>query len=155
MNMYNISYNIIALPCGVYSDEKQLRFAGGDKINSMISNNGNSFIQCIALDHVLPGFKPTFISMDVEGVELEALKGSEGLLKKSKPDLAVCVYHTPNHIWDIPLYLDSLNLGYKFILGIIHHSLVRQCYMQQSNVNMICRYFRVGKHQKNRYKGVL
>ncbi len=54
--------------------------------------------------------------MDVEGAELEALKGAETLIKQNKPDLAICVYHTPNHIWDIPFYLEGLGLGYKFCL---------------------------------------
>jgi hypothetical protein len=85
-------------------------------MNSMISEEGESFIQCVALDHVIPGFKPTFISMDVEGVELEALKGAEMLIKENKPDLGICVYHAPNHIWDIPLFIESLHLGYKFFL---------------------------------------
>ena len=48
--------------------------------------------------------------------ELEALKGAEMLIKVNKPDLAICVYHAPNHIWDIPLYLESLRSGYKYYL---------------------------------------
>ena len=111
-----IVQSVIAFPCGVLSHETQLNFAGENKMNSMISDKGESFIQCVALDHVIPGFKPTFIDMDVEGVELEALKGAEMLIKENKPDLAICVYHTPNHIWDIPLYIESLRLGYKFYL---------------------------------------
>ena len=115
-NRERIAQSVIALPCGVYSHEAQLRFSGGNMCVSMISDNGDSFIQCVALDHVLPGFKPTFINMDVEGAELAALKGATQLIKESKPDLAICVYHAPNHIWDIPLYLESLNQGYKFHL---------------------------------------
>ena len=68
------------------------------------------------MDHVIPNFNPTFISMDVEGSELEALRGAETLMKDSRPDLAICVYHALNHIWDIPLYLNDLCLGYKFYL---------------------------------------
>lgn len=111
-----IAQSVIAFPCGVFSHETQLRFAYGEKINSVISDKGESVIQCVALDHVLPGFKPTFISMDVEGVECEVLKGAERLIKENKPDLAICVYHAPNHIWDIPLYLENLRLGYKYYL---------------------------------------
>jgi len=111
-----IAQSVIAFPCGVFSHETQLHFAAGNKINSMISDKGDSFIQCVALDHVMPGFKPTFIEMDVEGVELEALKGAETLIKENKPDLGICVYHAPNHIWDIPLYIESLHLSYKFHL---------------------------------------
>lgn len=111
-----IAWSVIAFPCGVFSHETQLHFAGGDRINSAISDKGDSFTQCVALDHVIPAFKPTFITMDVEGVELEALKGAEKTIKDNKPDLAISVYHAPNHIWDIPLYLASLHLGYKLYL---------------------------------------
>lgn len=114
---YNeVAQNIIAFPCGVFNQITQLRFAGENKINSMISEKGESVIQCVALDQAIPSFKPTFITMDVEGVELEALKGAEILIKENKPDLAINVYHSPNHIWDIPLYIENLQLGYKFYL---------------------------------------
>ncbi|MBF0329413.1 MAG: FkbM family methyltransferase [Nitrospirae bacterium] len=111
-----IAQSVMAFPCGVFSHETQLRFSCGDKVNSAISDEGDSVVQCVSLDHVIPGCKPTFIQMDVEGAELEALKGAEALLKENKPDLAICVYHAPNHIWDIPLYLESLCLGYVFYL---------------------------------------
>jgi FkbM family methyltransferase len=112
----NIAENIIAFPCGVFSHETQVCFVSGNAFNCMISEEGKSFIQCVAIDHVIPGFNPTFINMDVEGVEFEVIKGAKKTICDSKPDLAICVYHAPNHIWDIPLYLDRLNLGYKFYL---------------------------------------
>jgi len=110
-----IAKTVIAFPCGAFRNEAQLHFSGAGA-SSTISDKGESIIQCVALDHVIPGFKPTFINMDVEGAELEALKGAEMLIKENKPDLAICVYHAPNHIWDIPLYIESLHLGYRFYL---------------------------------------
>ena len=107
---------MILYPCGVYSSETQLRFTGSKRINSMISYMGESVIQGVALDHVLPGFRPDFINMDVEGAELEALMGAETLIRESRPDLAICVYHSPAHVWEIPLFINSLGLGYEFYL---------------------------------------
>lgn len=115
-NHNKIAHSVIAFPCGVFSHETQLHFADGNKLVSIISDKGESVIQCVALDHVLPGFKPTFIHMDVEGAEPAALKGADQLITENKPDLAISVYHSPNHIWDIPLYIDDLQLGYKFYL---------------------------------------
>ncbi len=111
-----IAQRVIAFPCGVYSHETQLNFESDNKISSMISEQGKSVIQCVMLDHVIPDFKPTMITMDVEGVEMEALQGAEMLIKEYRPDLGISVYHAPNHIWDIPLYLESLQLDYKFYL---------------------------------------
>jgi FkbM family methyltransferase len=57
-----------------------------------------------------------FIKMDIEGAELEALKGSEAVLRMFKPRLAITVYHDFKDMWSIPNYLDSLGLGYRFYL---------------------------------------
>ncbi|GLI53093.1 FkbM family methyltransferase [Thermodesulfovibrio yellowstonii] len=111
----NIAEEIIILPCAVYSREKRLSFKSAGPESTLVER-GKSIVQCVALDHVLINFEPTYITMDVEGTELEALKGSEGIIRKYKPDLAICVYHYPNHIWEIPLYIEQLNLGYKFYL---------------------------------------
>lgn len=107
---------VLLLPLGAYECDCQLRFQSTSSSNSMISVNGNTVIQCVAIDHILPNFRPTLITMDIEGAELEALKGASRTITCSKPDLAVCVYHIPNHIWDIPLYLHSLVPKYRFYL---------------------------------------
>jgi len=110
-----ISDVILTYPCGVHGTTKRFYFADADA-SSMITDDGDLFVQCVSLDDVLSTFNPTFINMDIEGAELDALKGAEQILKKCKPDLAICVYHAPNHIWDVPLYLNSLKLEYKFYL---------------------------------------
>jgi hypothetical protein len=51
-----------------------------------------------------------------EGAELEALKGSEMVLRHFRPKLAVCFYHDLEDFWAIPRYLDSLGLGYRLYL---------------------------------------
>lgn len=65
-----------------------------------------------------------FIKMDIEGAELEALKGSENVLRKYRPTLVVSVYHKPTDCYDIPKYIKSLNLGYKFYFD--HYSVYDQ-----------------------------
>jgi FkbM family methyltransferase len=107
---------IMTWPCATYGHSGQCRFVRGDGLGSRISDTGESWVQCVTLDQALAGFEPTFISMDVEGAEPEVLKGAEKLLRKASPDLGICVYHAPNHIWELPLYLHSLGLGYRFFL---------------------------------------
>jgi len=53
--------------------------------------------------------------MDIEGAELDALKGAENTIRESLPDLAICLYHSPSHLWEIPLFISSLG-DYKFHL---------------------------------------
>jgi len=57
-----------------------------------------------------------FIKMDIEGAELEALRGAENTIRQFRPKLAISVYHNFNDLWEIPKYIDSLGLGYRFAL---------------------------------------
>lgn len=115
-NAESISDTIISFPCGVYNNETELFFASGNQFNSNLSEEGDVSVQCVSIDHALPRFQPTFISMDIEGAELEALRGAEKTILSSRPDLAICVYHSINHLWDILLFLKNLDLDYEFYL---------------------------------------
>jgi FkbM family methyltransferase len=63
------------------------------------------------------------IKMDIEGSELEALRAGENSLRRWHPKLAISLYHRPEDLFSIPLWLDSLNCGYRFFLDhySIHH----------------------------------
>lgn len=60
--------------------------------------------------------KVDFIKMDIEGAELEALKGAQNVIRRFKPKLAISVYHNLHDFWTIPQWIESLDLGYKFSL---------------------------------------
>lgn len=116
-NNSKVARRVTAIPCAVYSRDAVEPFTYSDtSFGSRILKSGKARVQCVTIDHVIPGFNPAFISMDIEGAELEALKGAEGTIRGSRPDLGICVYHAPNHLWEIPLYLHGLGLGYRFYL---------------------------------------
>lgn len=58
--------------------------------------------------------------MDVEGAELETLKGAKNIICRDKPKLAVCIYHKPEDMTDLPIYIKSLVPEYK--LYVRHYS---------------------------------
>lgn len=65
-----------------------------------------------------------FIKMDIEGAELEALKGAEGCLRKCRPKLAISIYHNRGQdMIDVPLWLSQLDIGYKFYVD--HYSILQ------------------------------
>lgn len=61
----------------------------------------------------------TFIKMDIEGAELQALHGAENHIRRFKPKLAISVYHKKNDLVEIPKYLRSIRSDYIFYLR--HH----------------------------------
>ncbi|MEE9215600.1 MAG: FkbM family methyltransferase [Thermodesulfobacteriota bacterium] len=115
-NKESIAENILLYPCGVWSRLEQLRFNSGQGSGGVISEDGTSVIQCVALDDVLSDFIPTFIKMDIEGAEYEALLGAKKMIQNYKPDLAISVYHSIIDFCRIPLLINGWNLGYKFYL---------------------------------------
>ena len=61
-----------------------------------------------------------FVKMDIEGAEMGALQGASASITKWKPRLAICLYHRPQDMWEIPLYIKSLNSEYEF--SVRHHT---------------------------------
>lgn len=101
---------------GVYSESKVLFMNSGDGSNSSISDAGDISIEVQSIDDVLDGEKATFIKMDIEGSEMEALRGSKNTILKYKPKLAICIYHKREDFVDIPRYINSLRDDYKFYI---------------------------------------
>ncbi len=56
------------------------------------------------------------IKMDVEGLELDILKGSIEYIKKFRPYMAICVYHRIEDIYEIPKFLRNKGCNYSYIL---------------------------------------
>lgn len=60
--------------------------------------------------------KVDFIKMDIEGAEPYALRGGERVIRSHKPKLAIASYHSLDDFVNIPLWIHSLELGYKIYL---------------------------------------
>jgi len=84
-----------------------LRFAATAAGNAAVSSCGESIVNCVALDEVLSDEIPTMIKMDIEGSELDALEGAAHTIASHKPILAICLYHRPEHFWEVPLRMKS------------------------------------------------
>jgi FkbM family methyltransferase len=57
-----------------------------------------------------------FIKMDIEGSEINALRGAEQTILRFKPKLAISIYHRDSDFIEIPKYLKKLDVGYEFFL---------------------------------------
>jgi len=77
---------------------------------------GEITVACVSLDEALSGVEPTYIKMDIEGAELDALSGARRTIEQYAPVLAICSYHLQNHLWKVPLLIRSLSDKYEFFL---------------------------------------
>ena len=112
--------NVVPLNIGLYSQKSELSFDMQGTASSSVKEDGNIVVKVDKLDNIIDDEKVSFIKMDIEGAELEALKGSERIIRNNTPKLAICVYHKPEDIIEIPFFVLSLNPTYK--LAIRHHS---------------------------------
>ncbi len=115
----SLAKQITVFPCGVWNKMEMIAFNdnGEEKASAnSVSSKGNELILCVSIDEVLIGYQPTFIKMDVEGAEYNALLGAKRIIGKYKPDLAICLYHSFADIWRIPLLIDSWAINYKLYI---------------------------------------
>ena len=109
---------------GLLDEEKEVYYeTGGSGVQSTFINVINSASDCgktVRLTDILKNEKVTFIKMDIEGSEIKALLGAEEIIKRQKPKLAICVYHKPEHLWEVPLYVKKIVPEYK--IYIRHHN---------------------------------
>lgn len=82
-------------------------------------------------DTMLRGEPVTYIKMDVEGAEANALNGSSGTIAAYKPKLNIALYHRNEDIFELPLLINKLNKKYKFYMR--HHP-----YIPDWETNLYC-----------------
>jgi FkbM family methyltransferase len=97
------------------SQAGKVRFSA-DGTPGAVVGVGDLEVECVALDDVLAGERPTYVKMDIEGAELDALGGARRTIDRHGPVLAVCGYHKQDHVWKIPQLIRSMRDDYAFFL---------------------------------------
>ena len=114
--------NAILLQKGLWNETATLRFdrMGLNMAGSRIAETGSVVIEATSIDAVVdPSETVTFIKMDIEGAELNALRGAANTIRRCLPRLAICIYHKPEDIVEIPCLI--LSLSPKYVFYIRHH----------------------------------
>jgi FkbM family methyltransferase len=107
---------VTILPQALGARHETVRFAATGLASAGISSTGTLEVDSVPLDEILGDTRPTFIKMDIEGAEMDALMGARRSIEKALPALATCVYHQPDHLWRIPLLIQSFSDEYRFFL---------------------------------------
>lgn len=126
--------NICCIQKGAWNEETVLSFTSGNttassfneydgNMTDLIEKNGAYVeVPVTTIDNVLNGKKVSFIKMDIEGSELNALKGASLSIKKWKPKMAICVYHRVDDLLTIPQFICSLFENDEYDFYLRHHS---------------------------------
>ena len=112
--------NVHTYKTGVWNKKTTLSFVEENDISRIIQGeyDGGIKIEVDALDNIFGNVPVTYIKMDLEGSELDALEGAKKLICQNKPKLAISLYHKQSHLVDIYKFLSGLNLGYQFYFRI-------------------------------------
>ncbi|GEM_PF-1838910 len=112
--------SIIVRQKAVYNSEDELNFSeencSGD---SKISDSGNIKVRGCLLDKDIKE-RVSFIKMDLEGSEKEAIIGARKHIKNDNPKMAICIYHLEDDFRRIPKLIYEINPNYNFLIR--HHS---------------------------------
>lgn len=95
-------HRAVLFPAGLGARSEQIRFSSGEAAGSHAASTGDTVAQVVALDDVLRGVAPTYVKLDIEGFEREALDGMRDTLARCRPRLAVAIYHKPEDLWELP-----------------------------------------------------
>ncbi len=111
-----VASRINALNVAVAAKRGQLRFQAGGGEGAKLAAEGNVVVECVPIDDLATEAGPTFIKMDIEGAELDALEGARRSIQTHRPILSICVYHKQNDLWRIPLFIHTLVEDYRLFL---------------------------------------
>lgn len=106
--------NINFYKLGLSNTKQTLKF-DTDGSSSKISEDGNIIINVDRLDDIIDS-PVSFIKMDIEGAERNAIEGAENTINKYHPTLAICVYHRFDDFWRIPKLIFSIRNDYNIYL---------------------------------------
>lgn len=113
--------NLTLENAGLWSREDVLHFRATGASDSKVDAQGEAQIKVGMLDNIAGDRKISFIKMDIEGAEKDAITGARNIIASQKPKMAVSIYHKREDIWEIPKLLLEINPDYRFYIR--HYSL--------------------------------
>lgn len=112
----DVAKKIAVSSAAVGSSRCDLPFTIRGDESSAVSKESSDRVCCVPLDEALASAWPTYIKLDVEGFEAQALAGARSCIDRCRPVLAVCAYHRQADLWEIPSLLRSLVPGHFLYL---------------------------------------
>lgn len=108
--------NTTLLPYGAWDKRTELHFSDYEEKANCIDANGTICVSVSSIDQELVGERVTFIKMDIEGSEMQALRGAEQTIRAQRPKLAISLYHRFEDVIEIPQLILSFHPDYQLYL---------------------------------------
>lgn len=113
-----------------WSEPTTLHFAAKAGRNSTVTAAGRE-VSAESVDHVLSGATASYMKLDVEGSEKEALNGAAETIRRHHPKILLSAYHRSEDLFALPTQINSIAEGYCFYLR-------RFPYIPAWEINYIC-----------------
>lgn len=107
---------VVAINAGLYRRKGTLRFRDDASRGAIFAADGGVEIEVTTIDEVVGDGRVTFIKMNIEGAEIDALHGAEHAIRRWRPKLAISAYHRPSDLWRIPRLVRWLSEDYGLYL---------------------------------------
>ena len=108
--------NIRLYRMGIWSDDMDLPFDGSLGRGSGIRKDGSEMLAVTKIDTLYKRRRLTYLKMDVEGCERQAIIGGIQTLQRDRPKLNIAVYHRSEDIFSIPLLIHDILPGHRLYL---------------------------------------
>lgn len=101
---------------GIWQEQGSLSFSDSGGRQSTFIEAKKTVVPVNSLDNIVAGRPVTYIKFDVEGAEVQALKGGAKTIRENRPKMLVAAYHYDVDIFRLPLLLWELNPEYSVYL---------------------------------------
>jgi FkbM family methyltransferase len=108
---------IIASCASVGARREKLSFSATGDTDAGFSETEETQVDVVPLHEVIPDDAASlFIKIDVEGAEGAALAGAAQLIRGRDPIIAVCIYHRPDDLWQLPMVLHAIEPAHRLFI---------------------------------------
>ena len=120
---------IVCINKCLWSHNTNLNLYAFNGPGSFVSSIGKQKTEAITIDKLMNNKKVSFIKMNIEGSEKQALLGGKQTICGYKPKLAVAGYHKTDDLWRIPQIILNYRNDYKIYLKsyMNHISFIYYC----------------------------
>lgn len=108
--------DIVIYEKAVYSKADKLCFKSFGE-GSRLEENGECMVETVSIDEC--NLKPTYVKLDIEGAEYDAIEGMKNTIKNCSPKMAVAIYHSLEDHWRLINKMKEIDPEYK--IAVKHH----------------------------------